>query len=134
MSHKTVLSVVAAIGLFSSATALAGFAEEAFSAELQQCAAYYQISSEAIAAMNAPQMAAVGDRLKQSAKDAEALAAQYSSAQDAEKGVAAARAEMLETMGNSKSLGGLMSQYKDSCKTILAEPQKRLDYWIMANM
>ncbi|MBZ4680874.1 MAG: hypothetical protein JG763_3506, partial [Shewanella sp.] len=26
------------------------------------------------------------------------------------------------------------SQYKDSCKTILAEPQKRLDYWIMANM
>lgn len=71
MSHKTALSVFAAIGLFSSATALAGSAEEAFSAELQQCAAYYQISSEAIAAMNAPQMAAVGDRLKQSAKDAE---------------------------------------------------------------
>jgi hypothetical protein len=134
MPHKTALSVFATIGLFSSATALAGSAEEAFSAELQQCAAYYQISSEAIAAMNAPQMAAVGDRLKQSAKDAEALAAQYSSAQDAEKGVAAARAEMLETMGNSKSLGGLMSQDKDSCKTILAEPQKRLDYWIMANM
>tara|TARA_R110002033_G_scaffold29178_2_gene65540 strand:- start:3103 stop:3462 length:360 start_codon:yes stop_codon:yes gene_type:complete len=109
-------------------------AEKAFTDELLECAAYYQISSEAIAAMNAPQMKAVGDRLKTSAIDAVAIAGKYRAPEQVEKDVVAAKQKQIDKLVGSNNLGALMSKYKDSCKSIVTDPQKRLDYWIMATM
>ena len=39
---------------------------------------------------------------------------------------------MQSTGGNG--MGALMQQYKDKCQEILNDPQKRLDYWVMAKM
>ena len=54
----------------NSAAAAPSEAELAFNKEVLECAAYYQIASETIAGMNAPQMKPVGERLKQSGEDA----------------------------------------------------------------
>ena len=109
-------------------------AEKAFTDELLECAAYYQISSEAIGAMNAPQMKAVGERLKTSAVDAVAIAGKYRAPEQVEKDVATAKQKQIAQLGGSNNLGGLMRKYKDSCKSIVSDPQKRLDYWTMATM
>ncbi|NMH64264.1 hypothetical protein [Shewanella salipaludis] len=120
--------------LLSLSVQAANEAEIAFSNELIECAAYYQISSEAIAAMNAPQMQAVGERLKTSAADAVALASQYRPAAVVTQAVADAKAKQIQTLAGSSSLASLMGQYKDRCKTVLGNPEKRLDYWSMATM
>jgi hypothetical protein len=109
-------------------------AEKAFTDELIECAAYYQISSEAISAMNAPQMKAVGDRLTTSAVDAVAIAGKYRAPEQVEKDLTAAKQQQIDKLAGSNNLGALMSKYKDSCKSIVTEPQKRLDYWTMATM
>ncbi|MGX9460927.1 hypothetical protein ACWXWU_06725 [Shewanella sp. A14] len=109
-------------------------AEKAFTDELIECAAYYQISSEAIGAMNAPQMKAVGERLKTSAVDAVTIASQYRDPAQVDKEVATTKQKQIAQLGGSNNLGGLMSKYKDSCKSIVSDPQKRLDYWTMATM
>lgn len=109
-------------------------AEKAFTDELIECAAYYQISSEAIGAMNAPQMKAVGDRLKTSAVDTVAIAGKYRAPAQVEKDVIAAKQQQIDKLAGSNNLGVLMAKYKDSCKSIVTEPQKRLDYWTMATM
>ncbi|QDE30968.1 MULTISPECIES: hypothetical protein [Shewanella] len=109
-------------------------AEKAFTDELLECAAYYQISSEAIGAMNAPQMKAVGERLKTSAVDAVKIAGKYRDPAQVDKDVVTAKQKQIAQLGGSNNLGGLMSKYKDSCKSIVTDPQKRLDYWTMATM
>ncbi|WP_394203733.1 hypothetical protein [Shewanella waksmanii] len=109
-------------------------AEIAFNKEVLECAAYYEIASDAIANMNAPQMAAVGDRLKQSSQQAVNLAKQYQADEDVQQVLAAQKQAQLDSLPNNKALGRLMGKYKEPCKTLLAEPQKRLDYWIMATM
>ncbi|ABL99673.1 hypothetical protein SHAM105786_14610 [Shewanella amazonensis] len=116
-----------------SVPALAGEAEKALAGELLECAAYYQISSEAIAAMNAPQMQAVGERLKASADESLALAGKYYEG-DVDAALKDTRDRQIASMAGSSSLGNLMAKYKESCKTLLANPNARLEYWQMATM
>ncbi len=133
---KGFLSAFATAGLMFSVSqaALANEAEKALSNEAIECAAYYQISIEAIAAMNAPQMQAVGERLKTSKVEAENLAKKYQSELDVPKAVTDAKELQIQSLGGSSNLGALMGKYKEQCKNLLAEPQKRLDYWTMATM
>ncbi|MCL1075059.1 hypothetical protein [Shewanella dokdonensis] len=131
MTVKKLIWAVLMLGV--SATAGAGEAEQAFTDELHQCAAYYQLGSQMVAAMNAPQMAAVGERLQTNAKTAEQLAAKYESADATQQAVAKATEQMMQSTGG-KGMGALMQQYKDKCQEILNDPQKRLDYWVMAKM
>ncbi|WP_246028487.1 hypothetical protein [Shewanella atlantica] len=116
------------------AAPVASEAEIAFNGEVLECASYYQISSDAISNMNAPQMKAVGERLLQSSLDAIALAEKYQSKEQVADTLSSVKEKQLASLPNSKSLGGLMGKYKDRCKSLLAEPQKRLDYWTMATM
>lgn len=109
-------------------------AEQAFSQEAIECAAYYQISSEAIAAMNAPQMQAVGERLKTSQAEVIKLAEKYRSAEQVKQDVDEAKTRQIKSLGGSSNLGALMGKYKEQCKNLVADPQKRLDYWTMATM
>ncbi|WP_237524183.1 hypothetical protein [Shewanella sp. KX20019] len=126
-------TLVIAVGLLSF-DATAGDAEDALTKELTECAAYYQIASSAIAAMNAPQMQAVGDRLKLSGEQAVAIANKYQSSEDVNQAVIAATEQHKASMPNSKSLGPLMGIYKEKCKVVISQPDKRLDYWTMATM
>ncbi|WP_418357041.1 hypothetical protein ACNH6B_11345 [Shewanella basaltis] len=127
--------IFASVCVCISATACAeDAAEKAFTDELIECAAYYQISSEAIGAMNAPQMKAVGERLTASARDTITLAGKYRSPEQVEKDLISAKQKQIEKLAGSNNLGGLMAQYKDSCKALVDDPQKRLDYWTMATM
>jgi xanthine dehydrogenase iron-sulfur cluster and FAD-binding subunit A len=129
---------LSALGLFAlmslHANAAQDKAEAAFSDELIQCAAYYQISSAAITAMNAPQMQDVGERLASSAIESVTLAKQYATEAEVAAKLETAKAEQVSRMSNASDLAALMGQYKDKCKTLIAEPQKRLDYWYMATM
>lgn len=112
----------------------AGEAEEAFVSELADCAAYYHIASDAIAAMDAPQMAAVAQRLKLSGEQTKALAKQFQTEEQVSTAITLAAEKHRATMPNAKSLGPLMGKYKETCKSILAEPEQRLDYWTMVTM
>lgn len=109
-------------------------AEEKFSLELADCAAYYQIATETISSMNAPQMKAVGDRLKASGEQAVEIAKKYDSEVNVVKRIKQAKEKQIASLNGSSNLGLLMGKYKDSCKRILEEPSKRLDYWVMATM
>ncbi|WP_372870405.1 hypothetical protein [Shewanella sp.] len=120
--------------MITAGAAQADDAEKALAGELLDCAAYYQISSEAIAAMNAPQMQAVGERLKQSGADAYGLAGKYFGEGDLAAALQAARDKQIASMAGSSSLGNLMAKYKESCKVLLADPESRLAYWQMATM
>ncbi|WP_198783166.1 hypothetical protein [Shewanella putrefaciens] len=126
--------VIASLALSASTAAWADEAEKAFSQEAIECAAYYQVSSEAISAMNAPQMQAVGERLKSSKIEAENLAKKYQTETEVTQAVADAKARQIASLGGSSNLGALMGKYKEECKNLLADPQKRLDYWTMATM
>jgi hypothetical protein len=128
------LKLVGAALLLASAKAYAGPAEDAFTQEVLDCAAYYQISAEAIKAMDAPQMQTVAERLAQSAVAAIELAKQYQTVNQVEQQLAKIREAQIQSMAGSASLANLMAKYKDECKQLLAEPQKRLDYWFMATM
>lgn len=126
---------VSLLALLSMTTqAYAQEAEQKFGDELADCAAYYQIASETISSMNAPQMKAVGDRLRVSGTQAVELAQKYKSEADVMSSVSKAKAKQIASLNGSSNLGILMGKYKDSCKNILAEPTKRLDYWVMATM
>lgn len=117
-----------------SPVAIAETAEKAFATELLDCAAYYQIASEAIAAVNSPQMAAVSSRLKSQGAEAESLAGKYLTADELPAAMEQARQNKIMTMKDASDLRGLMATYKDKCKAILADPGARLDYWVMAKM
>ncbi|GIU29117.1 hypothetical protein L2719_15985 [Shewanella schlegeliana] len=112
----------------------AGEAEDAFVGELADCAAYYHIASDAISAMDAPQMAAVVERLKLSGKQAAELAKQFQTEEQVSAAITTAAEKHRAAMPNAKSLGPLMGKYKETCKSILAEPEKRLEYWTMVTM
>ncbi|MCE9678922.1 hypothetical protein LZP69_06945 [Shewanella sp. AS1] len=109
-------------------------AEVAFNKEVLQCAAYYHIASGAISQMNAPQMKAVGERLKQSELDAVKLAKQYQTEAEVDALLDKTIAEQQASLPSNKNLGALMGRYKQPCQELLANPQQRLDYWIMATM
>ncbi|ABV37349.1 conserved hypothetical protein [Shewanella sediminis HAW-EB3] len=128
------LSLSLMVQLPAVAAPMASEAEIAFNHEVLECASYYQISSDAISQMNAPQMKVVGERLLHSSQDAIALAEKYQSKDQVADTLSSIREKQLASLPNSKSLGGLMGKYKDRCKSLLAEPQKRLDYWTMATM
>lgn len=96
---------IAGLMLTVSHSALADEAEKALAKEAIECAAYYQISSEAIGAMNAPQMQAVGERLKTSKVEAENLAKKYQSEAEVTKGVAEAKERQIKSLGGSSNLG-----------------------------
>lgn len=125
---------VAGLMLTVSHSVCADEAQKALANEAIECAAYYQISSEAIGGMNAPQMQAVGERLKTSKVEAENLAKKYQAEAAVTQGIADAKARQIQTLGGSANLGVLMGKYKEECKNLLADPQKRLDYWTMATM
>ncbi|MFT5790299.1 MAG: hypothetical protein ACI8SJ_002428 [Shewanella sp.] len=134
MSGTTYAStLVIAVGLLSF-NANAGDAEDAFTQELTECAAYYQIASNAIAAMDAPQMQVVGERLKLSGEQAVEIANKYQSTEYVNQAVIAATEQHKASMPNSKSLGPLMGKYKEKCKMVISQPDKRFDYWTMATM
>ncbi|MFQ6370481.1 hypothetical protein [Shewanella sp. YIC-542] len=126
-------SIWAAFAMGMSLSAMAEEAPQAFVSELHQCAAYYQLGSQMVAAMNAPQMAAVGDRLANNAKTAKRLAAKYMPAPAVEQAVNSETERMMQSTGG-QGMGALMRQYKDKCQSLLDDPQKRLDYWVMATM
>ena len=73
-------------------------AKQALANELLECTAYYQIASEALASLNAPQMAAVGEKLKLSATQAQALAGQYMPVQALPDALAQVRQKQILTM------------------------------------
>jgi xanthine dehydrogenase iron-sulfur cluster and FAD-binding subunit A len=132
---KRALPIMALVSIMSSNAVLAeDKAELALVDELIQCAAYYQISSAAIAAMDAPQMQAVGDRLALSSVQAISLAQQYQTTQVVLDKVEATKTQQINSMANASDLAALMSKYKDLCKTVIATPEARLDYWHMATM
>ncbi|QBF84516.1 hypothetical protein EXU30_18980 [Shewanella maritima] len=112
---------------------MASEAENAFTKEVLECAAYYDISSQVISSMDAPQMAAVADRLQSSADKAVLIANDYMAPEDVSKGVEAHKEQHMQKMAGA-SLGVLMKQYKDTCKSLVDNPQQRLDYWTMATM
>ncbi len=120
--------------LVSSSSLAASEAEMAFNKEALECAAYYQIASDAIVNMNAPQMAAVGDRLKKSAQDAVNLAKNYQPEDEVNSQLEQTLAKHEAELPENKNLGGLMRRYKEPCQNLLANPQQRMDYWIMATM
>ncbi|GGI84542.1 hypothetical protein [Shewanella gelidii] len=126
------LPVILLSGLTSPS--YANEAEQSFVKELASCAAYYEIASTAIASMNAPQMQVVGKRLQKSGIQATEIASQYSEKAQVQKVVAAEKLKQEQALNGSSNLGVLMRQYKEPCKQILAEPQKRLDYWVMVTM
>ncbi|MGL4615728.1 MAG: hypothetical protein ACRCVV_17915 [Shewanella sp.] len=135
LDQRVLKGSVIAVFAFSVTTGVAASeAEKAFSQELIECAAYYQISSDAIAGMNAPQMQVVGERLKTAKIEAENLAKKYQPQAEVTAAIADAKASQLQSLGGSSNLGPLMGKYKDQCQSLLADPQKRLDYWIMATM
>lgn len=134
MLAKKKLAVMVLGASTLSFNSFAGEAEEAFTKELAECAAYYQIASDAISAMNAPQMQAVGERLKQSGQQAVEIASKYQTEAQVSAAVSQALEQHKASMPNSKALGPLMGKYKEKCKTIIAQPEKRLDYWTMATM
>ncbi|GAA0785981.1 MULTISPECIES: hypothetical protein [Pseudomonadati] len=134
MSIRKTWILAASFVCFSQSVNAQDAAEAAFTNEVIQCAAYYQIASEAIGAMNAPQMQAVGERLKVSALDATTLAEKYRPAAQVVTDIAVEKDKQKAKLGGSTNLGALMGQYKDLCKTVVYEPQKRLDYWAMATM
>ncbi len=109
-------------------------AEEAFSNELVQCAAYYEIASGVIMGMDAPQMQAVGGRLKDSGLEAEKIAGQYMPVEKVEAAVATAKEQQIASLGGSSGLGPLMGKYKDLCKKVVLDPKSRLEYWAMVTM
>ncbi|ABZ77011.1 conserved hypothetical protein [Shewanella halifaxensis HAW-EB4] len=134
MFAKTNLALLALGACALSFNSFAGEAEEAFVSELADCAAYYHIASDTISAMNAPQMEAVVERLKLSGEQAEQLAKQYQTEDKVSAAITAAAEKHRATMPNAKSLGPLMGKYKETCQSILAQPEKRLDYWTMVTM
>ncbi|USD39793.1 hypothetical protein J8Z22_15075 [Ferrimonas sp. SCSIO 43195] len=93
--------------------------EQALHDQLVQCAAYYQIASEAIAGMNAPQMKAVGERLAQSAVTAESRISDLSSTQQAAAQIASAKQAQLASLPSANSLGPLMGRFKQPCQSLL---------------
>ncbi|WP_144208635.1 hypothetical protein [Shewanella donghaensis] len=109
-------------------------AEAAFSNELIQCAAYYQISSSMIMGMNAPQMKPVGERLKTSAIEAEKIAGSYLPAEQVVADIATAKEQQLASLNGKGNLGPLMGKYKEVCKKAVLDPKARLDYWAMVMM
>ncbi len=86
---------------------------------LVQCAAYYQIASNAIAGMNAPQMQAVGQRLQQSALTAEQRAADLGGEKPAKTAIAQAKQAQLASLPDPNSLGPLMGKYKTRCQSLM---------------
>lgn len=134
MSGTIYVTTLALVAGSLSFNATAGEAEDALTKELTECAAYYQIASNAIAAMNAPQMQAVGDRLKLSGEQAIEIANKYESSTNVNQAVIAATKQQKASMPNSKSLGPLMGKYKEKCKVVISQPDKRLDYWTMVTM
>ena len=134
MFAKVNLAICVVSASLLSFNSFAGEAEDAFVGELADCAAYYHIASDAISAMNAPQMATVVDRLKVSGEQAEQLAKQYHTEDQVSAAIVAATEKHRATMPNSKSLGPLMGKYKETCQSIIAQPDKRLDYWTMTAM
>jgi len=69
-----------------------------------------------------------------SAVDAATLAEKYRPAAQVTTDIAAEKDKQKAKLGGSTNLGSLMGQYKDLCKTVVYEPQKRLDYWAMVTM
>ncbi|MGS0676750.1 hypothetical protein [Shewanella sp. 0m-4] len=134
MFAKTNLALLILGASSLSFNSFAGEAEEAFVGELADCAAYYHIATEAISAMNAPQMAAVVERLKVSGEQAKELAQQFKTEDEVSAAITAAAEKHRASMPNAKNLGPLMGKYKETCQSILAEPEKRLDYWTMVSM
>ncbi|MCG9729401.1 hypothetical protein L1D44_06005 [Shewanella sp. Isolate13] len=134
MFAKIPLTIIVLGASALSFNSLAGEAEDAFVSELADCAAYYHIATDAISAMDAPQMAAVVERLKLSGEQAEQLAKQFHTEEQVSAAITAAAQKHRAAMPNEKSLGSLMGKYKETCKSILAEPEKRLDYWSMVTM
>lgn len=132
IKHSLILPLLCLAPL--TASAAPSEAEIIFSNEVIECASYYQISSDAIAAMNAPQMQVVGERLKSSSAKAISIAQEYQAKEDVADVLSNVQQKQLASLPDNKSLRDLMGKYKDSCKTLLAEPQQRLDYWIMATM
>lgn len=103
---------IAGLMLTVSHSVFADEAQKALAKEAIECAAYYQISSEAIGALNAPQMQAVGERLKASKVEAETLAKKYQSEAEVTQAVADAKARQIQSLGGSSNLGVLMGKYK----------------------
>ena len=133
--NKLTKSVLAGLVMcISTASFAEDKAEKAFTDEVIQCAAYYQISSEAIKAMNAPQMKDVSERLVASADLTAKLATKYRDEAQVTLDVAAEKDRQVASLAEASNLGALMEKYKDSCKNVVMDPQKRLDYWIMATM
>ncbi|MCL1042455.1 hypothetical protein L2712_12485 [Shewanella marisflavi] len=134
MRKTLIISLLALMANGAVAANTPSDAELAFNKEALECAAYYQIASETIAGMNAPQMKPVGERLKKSGEDAVILAKKYQAADQVEQQLETTVAKQRASLPSNNNLGSLMGRYKGPCQKLMANPQERLDYWIMATM
>ncbi|WP_133309566.1 hypothetical protein [Parashewanella spongiae] len=100
--------------------------------EVIQCASYYKISSDALIAMNAPQMKGIADKLKLSHQKSLELALKYD--KSATSKFAEIENQQIAEMKASSGLRELMNQYRTKCQQILAAPDERLKYWQMVEM
>ncbi|WP_299011435.1 hypothetical protein [uncultured Shewanella sp.] len=119
-------------GLVTSAHA--DEADVAFSKELSECSAYYDIASSTLKEMNVPQMQNIADKLFKSKEASLKMAEKYQTPEKVKQQIDEAKKQQLALLPNDKSLMSLMEQYRQPCQSYLAQPEKRLAYWQMATM
>ncbi|MCL1123663.1 hypothetical protein [Shewanella surugensis] len=132
---RLTLSVVL-VGILGSAmsSSYADEADIAFSKELSECSAYYDIASSTLSKMNVPQMQNIAEKLSRSKIAAFTLAEKYQTAEKVQQQVEAAKKQQMALLPDDKSLMGLMEKYRQSCQSYLTQPEQRLSYWQMATM
>ena len=124
------------IGILGSiaTSAYADEADIAFSKELSECSAYYDIAASTLSKMNVPQMQNIAEKLSRSKTAAFALAEKYQTVDKVQQQVEAAKKQQMALLPDDKSLMGLMEKYRQPCQSYLAQPEDRLNYWQMATM
>ncbi|WP_299497268.1 hypothetical protein [uncultured Shewanella sp.] len=115
-------------------SAYADDAEAAFSKELSECSAYYDITSSTLSKMDVPQMQNIAEKLSRSKTASLALAEKYQTPDKVAQQIVEAKKQQLALLPNDKSLMTLMEKYRQPCQVYLTEPEKRLAYWQMATM
>lgn len=104
-------------------------AEQNLQQESVECAAYYQLASEAMAKMNAPQMQMVAKRMKSSEAIAKNVAGEYFESEQVTSLISHARDQHLDLVPGPDALGPLMERYKSSCSSLIKSPEQRLEFW-----
>ncbi|WP_298769615.1 hypothetical protein [uncultured Shewanella sp.] len=133
MRLSIVYILVGMVGSFVT-NVYADEADVAFSKELSECSAYYDIASSTLKKMNVPQMQNIADKLAGSKDAALKMAEKYQTPNKVKQQINEAKKQQLALLPNDKSLMNLMEKYRQPCQSYLTQPEKRLAYWQMATM